>query len=115
MAVAVNKILEKLPVTVDSLHCVGIGGIGVSAIAELLLEGGFRISGSDQEYNENCVRLAELGADIAPAGHRLDNRIGFDIGVEVCTHGNRSNAAVIRGNTGTTSHDDCNKRGTKKN
>ena len=82
---AVNKILEKLPVPCDSMHCVGIGGIGVSAIAELLLEGGFIISGSDQEYNENCDRLSGLGAVIAPAGHRVENLPSADCGGVIMT------------------------------
>lgn len=56
-----------------SVHCIGIGGIGVSAIAELLLECGCRVSGSDTEINSTCRHLSELGAVIAPAGHREEN------------------------------------------
>ncbi len=67
------KFLEKLQLNSDSVHCIGIGGIGVSAIAELLLEGGFQISGSDIEINDNCRYLAGLGANISPAGHREEN------------------------------------------
>ncbi|AJC50395.1 UDP-N-acetylmuramate--L-alanine ligase [Coxiella endosymbiont of Amblyomma americanum] len=49
---------------VKSIHCVGIGGIGISALAEILLKKGYRISGSDIAPNKNTERLCRLGADI---------------------------------------------------
>ncbi|MBO5722394.1 MAG: hypothetical protein J6S19_04695 [Lentisphaeria bacterium] len=67
------EFLKTLPLETRSIHCVGIGGIGVSAIAGLLLEGGFSISGSDIAINENCSELQKRGAVIAPAGHRVEN------------------------------------------
>lgn len=70
--------LKKLPLETRSVHCVGIGGIGVSAIAGLLLEGGFSVSGSDIAINENCRELQTKGAAVAPAGHRLENLPGTE-------------------------------------
>ena len=67
------EFLKKLPVSNNSIHCIGIGGIGVSALAELLHEGGFKVSGSDAEYNDCCAYLASLGISVAPAGHREEN------------------------------------------
>jgi len=64
---------KHLQLESPSVHCIGIGGIGVSAIAEYMLEAGFQVSGSDESYNSNCRRLEELGALIAPAGHRESN------------------------------------------
>lgn len=50
--------------TVKHIHCIGVGGIGVSAIAEILLKQGYTVSGSDLSENNNTQRLAELGAQI---------------------------------------------------
>lgn len=46
------------------IHCVGIGGIGLSAIAEILLSRGYQVSGSDIKENEITKHLEELGAKI---------------------------------------------------
>ena len=69
----IAEFLKKIPIFDYSVHCVGIGGIGVSALAELLLEGGFRVSGSDAEINDICRELAQKGIKIAPEGHRAGN------------------------------------------
>ncbi len=52
----------------EHVHLVGIGGIGMSGIAEILLNLGFRVSGSDLRENEITTNLARLGARIY-AGH----------------------------------------------
>ncbi len=57
---------------VKKLHFVGIGGIGMSGIAELLLNMGFEITGSDLSENEQTRRLEKLGARIF-YGHRPEN------------------------------------------
>ncbi len=57
---------------VKKLHFVGIGGIGMSGIAELLLGMGFEISGSDIAENEQTRRLEKLGAKIY-RGHAPEN------------------------------------------
>ncbi|MDP8239891.1 MAG: UDP-N-acetylmuramate--L-alanine ligase [Candidatus Hatepunaea meridiana] len=46
------------------LHMVGIGGSGMSGIAEILLKTGFYVSGSDQSENEATQRLIQLGAKV---------------------------------------------------
>jgi UDP-N-acetylmuramate--alanine ligase len=59
------------------IHLVGIGGAGLSAIAELLLEKGFTVSGSDQRPNEITAELAGRGATIY-RGHRPEHVYGAD-------------------------------------
>src|SRR3954469_16128942 len=54
------------------IHFVGIGGIGMSGIAEVLLTLGYQVSGSDLKESEITRRLASLGATIH-AGHRAEN------------------------------------------
>ncbi|MFH1191570.1 MAG: UDP-N-acetylmuramate--L-alanine ligase [Candidatus Omnitrophota bacterium] len=53
-------------------HFIGIGGIGMSGIARLMLESGFRVSGSDLKENLITRQLAGLGAEIF-LGHRAQN------------------------------------------
>ncbi len=55
---------ERTPAAAGRIHLVGIGGIGMSGIAEVLLTIGYRISGSDLQDGESTRRLAELGAEI---------------------------------------------------
>ena len=57
------------------LHFVGIGGIGMSGIAEVLLNLGYQISGSDLKLSPTTDRLASLGARIYE-GHSADNVTG---------------------------------------
>jgi UDP-N-acetylmuramate--alanine ligase len=56
----------------NHIHMVGIGGTGMSGIAEVLLNLGYRVSGSDLQENEATERLARLGASIFK-GHSPDN------------------------------------------
>lgn len=58
--------------SVKKIHFVGIGGIGMSAIAEILINQGFSISGSDLSSGENTDYLEKLGAKIF-IGHRSEN------------------------------------------
>jgi UDP-N-acetylmuramate--alanine ligase len=60
------------------VHFVGIGGIGMSGIAEILINLGFTVSGSDLEKSPITDRLASLGATIA-VGHRARNVAGSDV------------------------------------
>jgi len=56
----------------QQIHFVGIGGAGMSGIAEILLNLGYRVTGSDQRRNEAVERLEQLGAKIYvghEAGH----------------------------------------------
>jgi UDP-N-acetylmuramate--alanine ligase len=54
------------------LHFVGIGGIGMSGIAEVFLNQGYQVSGSDLAESETTRRLGELGAQVS-VGHRAEN------------------------------------------
>src|ERR1700743_657430 len=57
------------------LHFAGIGGIGMSGIAEVLLNLGYTISGSDLKLSPTTDRLAKLGATIYE-GHNAENVTG---------------------------------------
>ena len=46
------------------IHCIGIGGIGLSAIAEILISRGYEVSGSDMRESEIIERLIDEGANI---------------------------------------------------
>ncbi len=69
------------PLNPSRMHLVGIGGIGMSGIAEVLLTMGYRISGSDLHESEATRRLASMGAEIA-LGHRAEN-IDDDVDVVI--------------------------------
>jgi len=57
---------------VQQIHFVGIGGIGMCGIAEVLLNLGFEVSGSDLQESETTQRLASLGGRICK-GHQREN------------------------------------------
>lgn len=63
---------------VKQVHFVGIGGAGMSGIAEVLLNLGYHISGSDLAANETVQRLQAKGAQIYQ-GHAADNIEGADV------------------------------------
>ncbi|MDH5580537.1 MAG: UDP-N-acetylmuramate--L-alanine ligase [Bdellovibrionales bacterium] len=54
------------------IHFIGIGGIGMSGIAEILLKMGYKVTGSDISHSVTVDRLTELGANIF-IGHREEN------------------------------------------
>ena len=54
----------KLPVALGPIHFVGIGGIGMSGIAEVLMTLGYRVQGSDAKASRITDRLASLGATV---------------------------------------------------
>ena len=60
------------------IHFVGIGGIGMSGIAEVLLNLGHKVTGSDLKNSETTRRLASLGATIF-IGHRAENAAEADV------------------------------------
>jgi UDP-N-acetylmuramate--alanine ligase len=62
---------------VKRIHFVGIGGSGMSGIAEVLVNLGYAVSGSDLVDNAATRRLAKLGARIA-VGHQAENVVGSD-------------------------------------
>jgi UDP-N-acetylmuramate--alanine ligase len=57
---------------IKHIHFVGIGGIGMSGIAEVLLNLGYRVSGSDMKESDTTERLRKLGGEIS-IGHRAEN------------------------------------------
>jgi UDP-N-acetylmuramate--alanine ligase len=57
---------------IKHIHFVGIGGIGMSGIAEVLLNLGYRVSGSDLKESDTTDRLKKLGGEIS-IGHRAEN------------------------------------------
>ncbi len=63
---------------IKKVHFVGIGGIGMSGIAEILLSQGFEISGSDRSLSEITNRLSDLGMKIYE-GHSPDNLHDADV------------------------------------
>jgi UDP-N-acetylmuramate--alanine ligase len=63
---------------IQRIHFVGIGGIGMSGIAEVLLNLGYRISGSDLKRSSVTDRLKSLGATIFE-GHRSENASGAEV------------------------------------
>src|SRR6188474_337416 len=60
------------------VHFVGIGGIGMSGIAEVLLNLGYRVTGSDLKESEITRRLVKLGARIG-YGHKAENLVEADV------------------------------------
>ncbi|MFV0279566.1 MAG: UDP-N-acetylmuramate--L-alanine ligase [Rhodoblastus sp.] len=62
----------KLPRDLGPIHFVGIGGIGMSGIAEVLINLGLKVQGSDASENANVKRLADKGAKVF-IGHASEN------------------------------------------
>jgi UDP-N-acetylmuramate--alanine ligase len=62
---------------IKNIHFIGIGGSGMSGIAEVLLNLGYNVSGSDLGSNAASQRLAELGANVM-LGHSAGNVAGAD-------------------------------------
>jgi UDP-N-acetylmuramate--alanine ligase len=60
------------------VHLIGIGGTGLSAIARILLETGYKVSGSDQRFSSLTKALQDAGANIF-LGHQASNVDGADI------------------------------------
>ncbi len=61
-----------------SIHCIGIGGIGLSGIAAILLDRGYHVSGSDMKESDITDHLKSMGADIY-IGHRSSNVENADL------------------------------------
>jgi UDP-N-acetylmuramate--alanine ligase len=78
---------------VNHIHFVGIGGSGMSGIAEVLVNLGYKVSGSDLGSNAASLRLASLGAKVT-VGHDAANVEGADV-VVTSTAVNEQNPEVI--------------------
>jgi len=70
--------VTKLPTEMGPIHFVGIGGIGMSGIAEVLLNFGYRVQGSDLKASAITERLAGLGAEIF-IGQRAENLANAEV------------------------------------
>ncbi len=68
----------KLPRDISPIHFVGIGGIGMSGIAEVMVNLGYTVQGSDQSESANVKRLREKGVQIA-IGHAAENLDGAKV------------------------------------
>ena len=64
--------MREMPLDIGTIHFVGIGGIGMSGIAEVMHNLGYRVQGSDQAENANVRRLRERGIPVT-IGHRAEN------------------------------------------
>ena len=65
----------QMPGTIGPFHVIGIGGIGMSAIAEILLELGYSVQGSDSKDSANVRRVRARGVRVF-VGHAPINLIG---------------------------------------
>ena len=75
-----EKRIETQPVfgRTNHIHMVGIGGIGMSGMAEILLQRGYKVTGSDGAVTETTKRLQELGATVHK-GHKAEYIEGADV------------------------------------
>ena len=78
----------------NRIHMVGIGGTGMCGIAEVLLNLGYQVSGSDLQENEATIRLRNLGAQIF-IGHSADNLKEADV-VVISSAVKEDNVEVVR-------------------
>lgn len=62
----------------EHIHLIGIGGTGLSAIAQVLLESGYQVSGSDRAFSPLAARVQAAGAQVF-VGHHTDNIRGANV------------------------------------
>src|SRR5262244_1916904 len=83
----------KLPRDIGAIHFVGIGGIGMSGIAEVLINLGYAVQGSDAAEGANVKRLRDKGASVS-VGHSANN-LGDAHVVVVSTAIKRDNPELV--------------------
>jgi UDP-N-acetylmuramate--alanine ligase len=83
----------RLPREIGPIHFVGIGGIGMSGIAEVLSNLGYTVQGSDVSESANVSRLRDKGIKIS-VGHKAENVAGADV-VVVSTAIKRDNPELL--------------------
>ena len=83
----------RLPREIGPIHFVGIGGIGMSGIAEVLSNLGYTVQGSDASESGNVARLREKGITVS-IGHKAENVDGADV-VVVSTAIKRDNPELM--------------------
>lgn len=82
----------RLPHDIGPIHFVGIGGIGMSGIAEVLMKYGYQVQGSDLKASAITARLAEKGAQIF-IGQKAENLDGAEV-IVVSTAIKKGNAEL---------------------
>jgi UDP-N-acetylmuramate--alanine ligase len=88
----------RLPHDIGPVHFIGIGGIGMSGIAEVLVNLGYTVQGSDVSESANVKRLRDEGVKIA-IGHAADNLAGAGV-VVVSSAIKRDNPELIAARAG---------------
>src|SRR5918994_612831 len=83
----------RLPREIGPIHFVGIGGIGMSGIAEVLCNLGYTVQGSDASEGANVTRLRDKGITVS-VGHKAENVDGADV-VVVSTAIKRDNPELM--------------------
>lgn len=93
-----NKVPYHVPEMrrISQIHFIGIGGAGMGGIAEVLLNEGYKISGSDQQKNAMTERLENKGAEVF-VGHHQDNINNVSV-VVVSSAIDHSNPEIIAAN-----------------
>ncbi|WP_455372163.1 Mur ligase domain-containing protein, partial [Limibacillus halophilus] len=70
--------MREMPLDIGIIHFVGIGGIGMSGIAEILHNLGYQVRGSDAAENANVTRLRGLGVEVE-IGQKAENVEGAQV------------------------------------
>ncbi|MBV8578054.1 MAG: UDP-N-acetylmuramate--L-alanine ligase [Acetobacteraceae bacterium] len=89
--------MRALPLSIGTIHFIGIGGIGMSGIAEVLHNLGYTVQGSDIADSANVRRLREAGIPVA-IGHDAEN-LGAAQVVVVSTAVSRDNPEILAART----------------
>ena len=76
--ISTSRGMRQMPLDIGTFHFVGIGGIGMSGIAEILHNLGYSVQGSDMSENANVSRLRKLGIQVF-AGHDSANVDSADV------------------------------------
>jgi Mur ligase family, catalytic domain len=67
-----SPVTTRVPLDIGAIHFIGIGGIGMSGIAEIMYNLGYKVQGSDASENANVKRLQSMGIPVA-VGHSAEN------------------------------------------
>ena len=74
--------------SIKKIHCLGIGGIGVSVLAEFFFKKGYYVTGSDRQDNKNIHYLKKIGIDISLDNHIISQDIDLVIYTSAISHDN---------------------------
>ncbi len=94
MVIDISPLVKSQMRRVRAMHFIGIGGVGMGGIAEVMHHLGFRVSGSDLNSNALTQRLSDLGVTVV-RGHKQENVENADV-VVVSTAVPEDNPEVIR-------------------